>query len=283
MAELTGAVVLVTGATSGIGAKTAALLAAGGARVILGGRDAARAAAVRQAMGGELAERVHPLVADLSSLAQVRRAAGEVRDRFGRLDVLINNAGIDTGVQRESVDGFEMTFAVNYLAPFVLTTSVVDLLRASAPSRVLNVASGGHRAGRIDLDDLQGRARFSGQRAYNNSKLALVLFSCELARRLAGSGVTVNCVDPGFVRGTNIGQDMALGYRLLGGLMWPLMTSPAKAAAGIAQAATDRALAGVSGAYLKNGKQTGSSPAGRDVQLAAQLWAATEQLLAATS
>ncbi|MBV9093501.1 MAG: SDR family oxidoreductase [Streptosporangiaceae bacterium] len=281
-ADLTGKVALVTGATSGIGKDTARQLVARGAEVILSGRDQTRAAAVRDEIGGRSADRIHLLIADLSSMARVSRMAQEAAGRFGRLDVLVNNAGIDTGQQRTTADGFEMTFAVNYLAPFLLTTLLLDLLRRSAPSRVLTIASGGHRGGTIDFDDLQSQRHFGGQRAYNTSKLALVLFTYELARRLRDEHVSANCVDPGFVRGTNIGQDIAAGYRLVGALMWPFMTSPSKAAEDVVWAATDPALTDVSGVYLKRRKHIQSSADSRDPQLAARLWDATEQLLATT-
>ncbi len=281
-AELTDRVALVTGATSGIGKATARLLVASGAQVILGGRDPARADAVRAEIAGDRADRVHLALADLSSMAQVRALAQDVMSRFHRLDVLINNAGIDTGQQCRTAEGFELSFAVNYLAPFLLTTSLLDLLRASAPSRVINIASGGHRDGRIDFDDLQSERHFSGQRAYNNSKLALVLLTYELARRAEADHVTANCVDPGFVRGTNIGQDMAAGYRFLGALMGPVMASPTKAGEQIVWAATEPTLENVSGAYFKHRKRAQSSADSRDVQVALRLWQATEQLLVKT-
>src|SRR5205807_9928997 len=142
-----------------------------------------------------------------------------------------NNAGVDVGKRLTTGDGFELTFAVNYLAPFLLTTALLDLLRSSAPSRVLSMVSSAHKGGQIEFDDLQHEKKFSGQRAYNDSKLALVLFTYELARRLQGSGVTANCVDPGFVRGTNIGQTLPASYKAVGTLLMPFMITPSKAAA----------------------------------------------------
>src|SRR5439155_17816148 len=134
---------------------------------------------------------VDVVVGDLSSTEQVRKVAAELQSRYDRLDVLLNNAGVDVGKRLTTEDGLELTFAINYLAPFLLTTSLLDLLRSSGPSRVLNMVSSGHKGGHIELDDLQHEHKFSGQRAYNDSKLALVLFTYELARRLDGSGVTV--------------------------------------------------------------------------------------------
>jgi NAD(P)-dependent dehydrogenase (short-subunit alcohol dehydrogenase family) len=251
-------------------------LAKQGMLVCLGVRDLRKGEAAARVIG----DGARPLALDVDSQSSLTEGLREIERGYGRLDVLINNAGIDTGRQRSTVDGFELTFAVNYLAPFLFTCSLLDVLRSSAPSRVLNIVSGGHRGGRIDFDDLQSQRRFTGQRAYNTSKLALVLFTYQLARRLSGEHVTVNCVDPGFVRGTNIGQDTAAGYRLIGALMWPFMATPQKAAGGIVWAASDPSLAEVTGAYLKRGTQGRSSSESRDTQLAQRLWNTTEQLLA---
>jgi NAD(P)-dependent dehydrogenase (short-subunit alcohol dehydrogenase family) len=222
---------------------------------------------------------VELVVGDLSSIEAVRAVAAEIQRRFDRLDLLINNAGVDVGQRTTTEDGFELTFAVNYLAPFLLTTSLLDLLRASAPSRVLTMVSSGHKGGHIEFDDLQHERKFSGQRAYNDSKLALVLFTYELARRLQGSGVTANCVDPGFVRGTNIGQTLPGGYKAVGTLLMPFMITPSKAAASVAWAASAPELEDVTGAYLKRGKQVSSSKDSRDPALGRRLWETTEALL----
>jgi NAD(P)-dependent dehydrogenase (short-subunit alcohol dehydrogenase family) len=222
---------------------------------------------------------VHVVVADLSSQSAVLKMADEIQGRFDRLDVLINNAGVDVGTRQTTADGLELTFAVNYVAPFVLTTGLLGLLEADAPARVLNVVSGGYKGGKIEFDDLQGERRFSGQRAYNNSKLALVLFTYELARRVAGGGVTVNAVDPGFVRGTGIGRTLPFGYQVIGVLMWPLMASMQKGADTAVWAATDPALAGITGRYFKRRKQLETEPPTHDAELAARLWETTEQLV----
>jgi len=274
-----GRVVFVTGATSGIGQETARQLAAMGATVVLGARDndsGERARAQVTATGGGSVE---VIAGDLSLTEDVRRVATEFQNRFDRLDVLINNAGVDVGRRVTTDDGFELTFAVNYLAPFLLTKALLDVLRGSAPARVLNMVSSGHKGGRLELDDLQHERKFSGQRAYNDSKLALVLFTYELARRLDGSGVTANCVDPGFVRGTSIGQTLPAAYKAVGVLLMPFMTTPTKAAAGVAWAASAPELAGVNGAYLKRGKQASSSKDSRDPNLARRLWDATDALI----
>lgn len=272
----------VTGATSGIGRETARQLAAMGATVVIGARSAEAGERAREEITAGSDGAVELIVGDLSSMEVVRRVAANLRGRFDRLDVLINNAGVDVGQRQTTVDGYELTFAINYLAPFVLTNSLLDPLRAGAPARVLNMVSSGHRGGRLDFDDLQHERRFGGQGAYNDSKLALVLFTYELARRLDGSGVTANCVDPGFVRGTDIGRTLPFAYKAIGAILTPFMTTPQKAAAGVAWTATAPELAEVSGAYLKRGKRVASSKESRDPLLARRLWEATEALLQAT-
>jgi NAD(P)-dependent dehydrogenase (short-subunit alcohol dehydrogenase family) len=272
-------VVFVTGATSGIGRNTAEQLAAMGATVVIGARDSESGEQARRDIAATSGSPVELVVGDLSSTDAVRSVAAEVQRRLDRLDVLINNAGVDVGQRRTTADGFELTFAVNYLAPFLLTTSLLDLLGASAPSRVLTMVSSGHKGGHLEFDDLQHEHKFSGQRAYNDSKLALVLFTYELARRVQGSRVTANCVDPGFVRGTNIGQTLPAGYKAVGTLLMPFMITPSKAAASVAWAASAAELEDVSGAYLKRGKQISSSKDSRDPELGRRLWETTEALV----
>ncbi len=184
---MTGTTVLVTGGTGGIGLATAEALAGLGARVGIVGRDPARgeAAAERLRAAGGV---VDVFTADLSAQREVRRLAGEVLAAYPRLDVLLHNAGGYWATRHTTEDGLERTFAVNHLAPFLLTHLLLERLRASAPARVVTVSSGAHAMGRIDLDDLQGQRSYSGQRAYNQSKLANVLFTFELARRLEGWG-----------------------------------------------------------------------------------------------
>ena len=202
---MTGRTVLVTGGTGGIGLATASRLAGLGARVGLVGRDAARAAAAAERLRDGGAE-VDVFLADLSSQRDVRALADQVLAAYARLDVLVNNVGRLLGHPARDRDGLERTFAVNHLAPFLLTNLLLDRLRASAPARVVTVSSGAQAMGRIDLDDLQGSQGYNGQRAYNQSKLANVMFTYELARRLEGSGVTANVLHPGVVR-TAFGQE----------------------------------------------------------------------------
>src|SRR6266536_3292590 len=196
-ALMAGKSVLVTGGTSGIGKATAIGLAALGARAGITGRDRARteaaAAGIRAAPGSPA---VDVFAADLSAQAGVRRLAAQVLDTYPRLDVLVNNVGGFWAHRHVTADGLERTFALNHLAPFLLTNLLLDRLTASAPARVVSVSSGAQALGKIDFDDLQGERAYSGQRAYNQSKLANVMFTYELARRLAGTGVTATVLHP---------------------------------------------------------------------------------------
>ena len=201
--SLAGKVCLVTGATSGIGKVTARELAQRGATVVVVGRSEARSVAtVSQIRRQTDNSSVEFLLADLSSQQDVRRLAEEFENRYPRLDVLVNNAGAIMLSRRESVDGIEMTFALNHLAYFLRTNLLLDRLKSSAPARIVNVASNSHERAKLDLDDIQVRGRYWGVGAYARSKLANILFSYELARRLEGTGVTVNALHPGLV-GTN--------------------------------------------------------------------------------
>src|SRR6059058_1353201 len=207
---MAGKVVLITGGTGGIGKATAIGLATLGARVGITGRDLARAeeaAADIRATSGNTA--VDAFAADLTSQAEVRRLATAVLAAYPRLDVLVNNVGGFWAHRHLTADGLERTFALNHLAPFLLTNLLLDRLTASAPARVVTVSSGAHAGGRIDFDDLQGERNYSGQRAYNQSKLANVMFSNELARRLDGTGVTATVCHPGVVRTSFGAEDQA--------------------------------------------------------------------------
>ena len=196
-----GKVCLVTGATAGIGLVTALELARQGARVIGVGRSPERCAeAARQIREQTGTSAVEFLVADLSSQAEVRRLADQVKAATGRLDVLVNNAGLIRLEREVTVDGLEMTFALNHLAYFLLTNLLLDTLKASTPARIVSVASAAHQGCKINFDDLQGETKYSPWRAYQQSKLANILFTRELARRLEGTGVTANALHPGYVR-----------------------------------------------------------------------------------
>ncbi len=272
-------IALVTGATGGIGAAVAQGLAHAGATVLMVGRDETkleRAVAAIRAVSGN--PHVEGLLADLASLADVARLAAEVRVRFGHLSVLVNNAAVVTRERRLSHDGLELQLAVNYLAPFLLTTALLDTLHAGAPARVLNVASIGHASGRLDFDDLQLEYGYTPRTAYYRTKLANVLFTYALARRLADSEVSVNCLHPGIVR-TGLSSDYMGNpvFRFFEGLV---AISPERAARQIVELALSERYAGVSGGYFVRGKARPSSPASYDQQLQERLWAASETLLA---
>jgi retinol dehydrogenase 14 len=222
---MAGRTVLVTGGTGGIGRATAQGLARMGAHLAICGRDRGRtegaAGELRAAGGGQ----VKVFVADLSSQSQVRRLAGEVLQRCSRIDVLVNNVGGYWDTRHLTADGLERTFALNHLAAFLLTNLLLDRLIQSAPARVVTVASHAQAQGRIDFDDLQGERFSSGARAYNQSKLANVLVTYELARRLEGTSVTANALHPGLVRTAFGAEDPAGVQRRLVPLLRPFMQS----------------------------------------------------------
>lgn len=206
--------VLVTGATDGIGKESVLRLASMGARVLAVGRNAEKGAACvgeLQAVTGS--NDIEFLCADLSVQAEVRRLAVAVKDRTDRLDVLLNNAGVLMFRREETQDGIEMTFGLNHLSYFLLTHELLDLLKESRPARIVNVASIAHRRARLDFDDLELKTGFRAMKAYSRSKLANVMFTYALSRRLTGSGVTANCLHPGFVR-THFGQNNGFFARL---------------------------------------------------------------------
>jgi NAD(P)-dependent dehydrogenase (short-subunit alcohol dehydrogenase family) len=277
--RMTGRNVFVTGGTGGIGKATAVGLAALGARVGITGRERGRAEAaaadIRAASGNPA---VGAFAADMSSQAQVRRLAGEVLDAYPRLDVLINNVGGFWAHRHETVDGLEHTFALNHLAPFLLTHLLLDRLTASAPARVVTVSSGAHATGRIDFDDLQGSAAYSGQRAYNASKLANIMFTYELARRLDGSGVTATVLHPGVVR-TNFGAEDQAGIKVILPLVRPFLKNPAAGAATSIYLASSAQVDGVTGRYFANRKPRTSSKSSYDTAAAARLWQVSADLV----
>jgi retinol dehydrogenase-14 len=270
---MAGRTVLVTGGTGGIGRATATGLAAMGARVGITGRDAARtrdAAAEIAAVSGNPA--VDPFPADMSSQAEVRRLAGDVLAAYSRLDVLVNNVGGFWATRRLTADGLERTVAVNHLAPFLLTGLLLDRLKASAPARIVTVSSGAHAAGKINFGDLQGERRYSGQQAYSQSKLANILFTYELARRLDDTGVTATVAHPGVVRTGFAAEDPSPVWKLFLPLIRLFLKTPQKGAATSIYLASSPEVEGATGAYFAGRKPKASSPASRDTAAAARLW-----------
>lgn len=271
MSTMTGRTVLVTGGTGGIGLATAAGLARLGARVGIVGRDVDRAEAAAARLRRDGAQ-VDVFVADLSAQHEVRRLADGVLAAYPRLDVLVNNVGGYWATRHTTVDGLEHTFAVNHLAPFLLTNLLLDRLRTSAPARVVTVSSGAQAMGRIDFEDLQGERDYSGQRAYSQSKLANVMFTYELARRLRGTGVTATALHPGVVR-TDFGREDSTGWmRLMLPVIRPFMKSPERGATTSILLASSPEVDGVTGRYFANQKERRSSPASYDAAAAARLW-----------
>lgn len=274
---MAGKTVLITGGTSGIGKATAEGCARLGARVGIAGRDRRRAESAASGIKASTGGTVDVFVADLSSLAEVRRLASEVLDAYPRLDVLVNNAGGVWATRHTTTDGLERTLAVNHLAPFLLTWLLLDRLKASAPSRIITVASARENMAKIDFDDLQGAARYGGTRAYNQSKLANIMFTYELARRLAGSGVTATVLHPGVVR-TSLGTGDMPTVNKLANLGRSLMKSPEQGAATSVYLACSPEVEGITGAYFVGRKARKSSKRSRDPDAALRLWQVSAQL-----
>jgi NAD(P)-dependent dehydrogenase (short-subunit alcohol dehydrogenase family) len=271
-----GKVCVVTGATSGIGKATATALAQLGAQVVLVARDRGRgeATAAEVAAAGASPPRLE--IADLASMAQVRALAGRL-GALERIDVLVNNAGLMAGQRRATADGLDEVFAVNHLAPFLLTSLLLGQLTAAAPARVITVTSGAHAGARLDLDDPQLERGWESWRAYANSKLANILFTRELARRLEGTGVTANCAHPGVVR-TRFGREARLPMRAAVTLGRPFMLSPRRGAGTIVYLATSPEVAGASGGYYVKRQRREPSAAARDDATAQRLWQLSEEL-----
>jgi len=280
---MTGRTVLVTGGSDGIGRAAALGLAAMGAHLAITGRDRGRtenaAREIRAAGSGQ----VDVFVADLSSQSQVRRLADEVLQSLTRIDVLVNNAGGYWNTRHVTADGLERTFAVNHLAPFLLTNLLLDRLENSAPARVVTVSSNVQAIGRIDFEDLQGERSYSGARAYNQSKLANVLFTYELARKLRATSVTANALHPGVVRTSFGAEDPGGVQRLFTPFMRPFMKAPGQGAATSIHLASAPDLEQVTGRYFAGSKPRRSSRRSYDQAAAARLWQVSADLAGLTA
>jgi NAD(P)-dependent dehydrogenase (short-subunit alcohol dehydrogenase family) len=282
---MTGKVCLVTGATDGIGQETARALASMGATVILHGRNPAKMAQTIQAITAQTgSESVHSLLADFADFAQVRDLAAQVKATYERLDVLVNNAGVIMFRRKEippgegTPAGLEMTFAVNHLAPFLLTNLLLDRLKASAPARIVTVSSSAHKRGALDFDDLQHTRRYRPMQVYGDSKLANVLFTYELARRLDGTGVTANTLHPGLV-GTNLAMNNLGPLAPIG--QWLLRRyaiSVEEGARTVVYLAASPEVEGVTGQYFYQEHAISSSAASHDEDAQRRLWAISEEL-----
>lgn len=271
-------IVMVTGATAGIGQVTALELARMGAQVVVVSRSEPRCQAtvdqIRRETGND---RVSYLVADLSSQAQVRSLAQAFHQQFERLDVLVNNAGAFIMRRKLSPDGIEMTWALNHLNYFLLTLLLLDRLDASPAGRVVSVSSNAHVGGRIHFDDLQGEKSYSGWRAYAQSKLANILFTYELARRLQGTHITANCLHPGFVA-TNFAKNNGWLVRLAMPLVSLAAISPDEGAQTSIYLASSPEVENVTGKYFVRQKQAKSDPASYDEETARRLWEVSLQM-----
>jgi retinol dehydrogenase-14 len=273
-----GRVCVVTGATAGLGRETALALARMGATLVIVARDPVKAARTREeleAIAG--ARRVEVVLADFADLHSVRAAAHRVAEQFSSVHVLINNAGLARKHRTLSADGFELTFAVNHLAPFLFTRELMPLLRAGAPSRIVNVASAAEAQGPIDFDDLQSTQNYRGFRVYGKTKLMNVLFTYELAARLEGTGVTANCLHPGAVA-TDLLRQLP---RWLYALISPFLLTPERGAATQVMLASSPSVEGVSGGYYVKGKASRSSRRSYDVEARRRLWDVSETMVSA--
>jgi NAD(P)-dependent dehydrogenase (short-subunit alcohol dehydrogenase family) len=276
-------VILITGGTGGIGKATAVGLATLGAQVSITGRDLTRAeqaaADIRAASGNQA---VYAFAADMTSQAEVRRLAVAVLDAYPRLDVLVNNVGGFWAHRHLTADGLERTFALNYLAPFLLTNLLLERLKASAPARIVTVSSGAQAMGRIAFDDLHGVRHYLGQRAYNQSKLATVMFTNELARRLEGTGVTATSLHPGVVRTSFGAEDQAWFFAVMSRVLLPLMKTPAQGAQTSIYLASSADLDGVTGQYFAKGRPATANKDAYDTDLTARLWQVSADLVGMT-
>jgi NAD(P)-dependent dehydrogenase (short-subunit alcohol dehydrogenase family) len=285
MTDMAGKVVVITGGNTGIGKEAAVALAGRGARVVITSRNEERGRSARQ----EIAKRsgndsVDVMPLDLASFRSIRSFAADALDRFDHLDVLVNNAGLILYRRAETQEGFEETFGVNHLGHFLLTDLLLERLRASAPSRVVVVSSGAHKGARrgLNFDDLQAERKYKWAKAYSKSKLANIYFTRELARRLDGTGVTVNALHPGFVR-SEFGRGGDLGGIYGWGIKYvasPFAISPEKGARTTIYLASSPDVESVSGGYFYKSKPATPSAVAQDDEAASRLWDASEKLVA---
>lgn len=270
-----GKTCLITGANAGIGRESTAGLAAQGARILMVCRDAGRGEAARNDIlarvpGAEL----ELIVADLSTIGAVRRLVREISTRADHLDVLLSNAGLFNARRIVTADGLELTFAVNHLAPFILVNGLLDLLRSSSSARIVVVASAAHYRGTIRFDDLQSNHGYGGWKAYTQSKLANVLFTSELARRLRGEEITVNCLHPGVVATKLLLRGIVPGW-----LARPWTITPEQGAMTSIYLSSSEEVRGISGRYFENCKEKEPSAEARDLAVAQRLWTVSDEIM----
>lgn len=279
--NLEGKVCLVTGATSGIGKITATALAGQGAEVVISGRNQQKAKETVQRIRSETRnDAVHYLLAEFSDLEQVRALATSFKERYPQLDVLVNNAGAFFNRRRETPYGVEMTFLVNHLAPFLLTNLLLETLKSSAPARIVTVSSDAHQYATLDFDDLEFRHGYVGIKGYARSKLANLLFTYELARRLTGAGVTANAVHPGHVATDIWKTNFPLIGPVLKWVMGLFALTPEEGADNSIYLASSPDVEGVSGRYYVKREPVESSFLSYDQSVAQRLWEVSEKLTA---
>lgn len=272
-------IIIVTGANAGIGKATAQHLAGMGAHVVMVGRNQERLTAARDDIVAATGNsRIDVMLADLSSQASIRAFTAAYKQQYDRLDVLVNNAGAFFNKRQETVDGLELTFALNHLGYFLTTLLLLDMLQEADEGRIVNVSSDAHQGAELDLNDLQLVHDYSAFKAYGRSKLANVYFTYELARRLEGSPVTVNALHPGFVA-SNFGKNNGALYKVAMGVIGKVAgRSPTKGAETSIYLASAPEVAGITGKYFKDCQETRSSDISYDTAVAEQLWTISEQL-----
>ncbi len=278
---MNGRVCMITGASSGIGKATALGLAKMGATVVLVCRDRGRGEAAMDDIRAESRDQaVDLMLADLSSQASIRQMVSDFKDRYQQLQILVNNAGVFLSKRSVTADGVEAHFAVNYLAPYLLTNLLLDVLKAGAPARIVNVSGTYHRKATMDFDDLMCEKDYSASRANNQAKLALILFTYELARRLEGTGVSANCLHPGAVATSLVEKDPDYSplSRFLYKLSKPFLASPEKGAETSIYLASSPEMEGVTGKYFEKKAAVESSPESYDVAIARRLWEVSAEL-----
>ena len=273
-------VCIVTGSNSGIGKETALSLAEMGATVVMVVRSKERGEVARSEIVAESGnDSVDLMICDLLSMASIRSFATEFKNKYNRLDVLVNNAGAVFNKRHVTDEGFEQALAVNYLAPFLLTHELLSVLKESSPSRVINLSSGLHKSAKLNLDDLQSESSYKSRKVYGSAKLMVIMYTYEMARRLKDTGVTINVVLPGFVA-TNLGGNTgSLASRVMFGMMKPFQLSPKEGAETSVYMASSPDVDGVTGKCFEKKIETETSEVSYDVELQKKLWDATTSLL----
>ena len=292
MSKMKEKICVITGSNSGIGKEAAIGLAEMGATIVMVVRNQERGEKARTEIVKQTGnDSVDVMICDLSLMSSIRHFAEEFKKRYDRLDVLINNAGASFSKREVTAEGFERNFAVNYLGPFLLTYELLDLLKSSAPSRIINVSSGLAKNGKVDLDDLQGEKHFAETKfysssrapAYDNAKLMLMMFTYELARRLKGSGVTANVLMPGFTA-TNLGKNSgSLGSYIMFKMVRPMQQSAKKGAETSIYLASSDEVKDLTGKCFAKKKEVTSCPGSYDEELQKRLWNKTESMLGLAS